>query len=311
MNKIKCPICLNKNILKISEYVNISSVYSNMNLCKCSNCHMVFVDPFPSDKALKDYNDTYFDSAHGGHSLAKETIAVFKGLASLRGVYLNNFLSKKNIKSERILEIGPGPGYFAENWKKNYVNKHYYAIETDESCYSELIKFGVKLIKEKDYNKYIWTMDVVVISHVLEHVSNPKGFLSFANSFLKKGGALFIEIPCNDFQHKKIMEPHLLFFDKKPLTLLLEKINFKEIEINYYGKKISQLKNESFLKMKLKSLVNKIILKLRAYKFLKLEEADLKYIKSKYVRYAVKSYNAHLESDEPTWWLRSLSIKHK
>ena len=134
-------------------------------------------------------------------------------------------------------------------------------------------------------------MDVVVISHVLEHVSNPKGFLSFANSFLKKGGALFIEIPCNDFQHKKIMEPHLLFFDKKPLTLLLEKINFKEIEIH--------------------SLVNKIILKLRAYKFLKLEEADLKYIKSKYVRYAVKSYNAHLESDEPTWWLRSLSIKHK
>ena len=311
MNKIKCPICLNKNILKISEYVNISSVYSNMNLCKCSNCHMVFVDPFPSDKALKDYNDTYFDSAHGGHSLAKETIAVFKGLASLRGTYLSNFLNKKNIKSERILEIGPGPGYFAENWKKNYTNKEYFAIETDETCYSNLNKIGVKLIKEKDFNNYEGKMDVIIISHVLEHVSDPKGFLSFANSFLKKGGALFVEIPCNDFQHKTIMEPHLLFFDKKPLKFLLEKVNFKEIETNYYGKKISLLKNESFFKKKLNSLINKIVLNSGAYNFLRLDEGDLKFIKRKYVRFSVSSYNAHLESDEPTWWLRSLSIKHK
>ena len=69
----------------------------------------------------------------------------------------------------------------------------------------------------KDFNNYEGKMDVIIISHVLEHVSDPKGFLSFANSFLKKGGALFVEIPCNDFQHKTIMEPHLLFFDKKPL----------------------------------------------------------------------------------------------
>ena len=282
-----------------------------MNLCKCSNCHMVFVDPFPSDKALKDYNDTYFDSAHGGHSLAKETIAVFKGLASLRGTYLSNFLNKKNIQSERILEIGPGPGYFAENWKKNYTNKEYFAIETDETCYSNLNKIGVKLIKEKDFNNYEGKMDVIIISHVLEHVSDPKGFLSFANSFLKKGGALFVEIPCNDFQHKTIMEPHLLFFDKKPLKFLLEKVNFKEIETNYYGKKISLLKNESFFKKKLNSLINKIVLNSGAYNFLRLDEGDLKFIKRKYVRFSVSSYNAHLESDEPTWWLRSLSIKHK
>ena len=311
MNKVKCPICTNEDTYKISEYVNKSNVYSNMSLFRCNKCDMVFVDPFPSDKALKNYNDNYFDSAHGGHSISKETIAVFKGLASLRGTYLNNFLNKKNIKCERILEIGPGPGYFAENWKKNYANEEYFAIETDQTCYSNLNKIGVKLIKEKDYNNYEGKMDVIIISHVLEHVSDPKGFLSFANSFLRQGGALFVEIPCNDFQHKTIMEPHLLFFDKKPLKLLLEKVNFKEIETNYYGKKISLLKKESFFNKKLHTLLNKIVLISGFYNFLKLDESDLKFIKSKYVSFAVRSYNAHVESDEPTWWLRSLSVKYK
>ena len=80
--------------------------------------------------------------------------------------------------------------------------------------------------------------DVVIISHVLEHVSNPIEFLKLMTLKLREGGVLYIDVPCLDYLHKDLDEPHLLFFDKKPMNILLEHLNFKKIEINYFGKLI-------------------------------------------------------------------------
>ena len=44
---------------------------------------------------------------------------------------------------------------------------------------------------------------------------------------LKKKGHLFIEVPCKDWDHKNEDEPHLLFFDKKSMVRLAEKLKIE------------------------------------------------------------------------------------
>ena len=88
---------------------------------------------------------------------------------------------------------------------------------------------------ESDRAKIGISDDFVILSHVLEHVTEPILFLrSFADK-MKKGGHLFIEVPCMDWKHKTLDEPHLLFFDKKPMEVLLEQLKLTQLNIAYYG----------------------------------------------------------------------------
>ena len=41
---------------------------------------------------------------------------------------------------------------------------------------------------------------------------------------LNNKGIIFIEVPCNDWKHKKIVRPHLLFFDKMPMQTLIDQL---------------------------------------------------------------------------------------
>ena len=306
--KINCPVCNSNNIIIGRGYHFTDPIFSEMTLAHCSICSMTFAAPFPAEDALVKYNESYFDSAHGGQPDNATTIAFFKAIAKIRANYINEYSKEQHIKINTVLEIGPGPGFFAENWISNNPSVNYVAVESDTTCYNSLRSYGVKLFHELAANEQAsLSVDLVVISHVLEHVSNPKGFLRFATSHLRKGGVLFIEVPCTDYLHKKIDEPHLLFFDKKPMQILLEDLSFVNIQLNYYGQKIKDLQHVSIPAKLVRVLRNKMItIGINASFALPIKW--LKNIDSSLERALVASFKAHEESDQPAWWLRALSI---
>lgn len=292
----------------LSNYKGRHEIFLGLNLLKCNSCEMVFASPMPSKAALIDFNNTYFDSAHGGHRKDKSSNAFYSGISRLRSIYLNKYIRVNGHQSTRFLEIGPGPGFFAKNWIKENPESQYCAIETDESCYSSLREIGVELLKEDQYEKCHDSFDIVLMSHVLEHVDDPKGFVSFASKFLKKNGVLFIEVPCNDWEFKPLHEPHLLFFNKGPMRLLLNDLDFDNIQVNYYGQKISSLKNRSFVQEKMRSLRTRLV-NLGFDKIFGNTESGMESIEDSYERAIVKPFMAHIESSEPTWWLRAVASK--
>jgi SAM-dependent methyltransferase len=305
---IICPVCSSNSVKFIRKYSNIHHSFENLNIFSCINCNLVFVNPMPLDEVLFEFNSTYFESAHGGHSGDKASKAFFSGISKLRASYLNSYLCNNEISAKRILEIGPGPGYFANNWLENNPEVEYFAIESDESCYSSLQNFGVKIIQDFEYHHYQNSIDMIIMSHVLEHVSNPVQFVDFISGFLKKGGVLFIEVPCNDWQHKNIDEPHLLFFDKKSKIILLENAGFSNIQTGYFGQNINQLINKSIIKKVITSIRSQLI----NFGFGKLfgySKKGLEILKCPIERAVLKPFCAHIESLEPSWWLRSVSIK--
>ena len=150
-------------------------------------------------------------------------MAFHSAINLLRVLYVENFLKNESHTIKSVLEIGPGPGHFARHWLKRHIETgSYIAVDSDTSCYQILAAMGVTTYEDLKQIPDQKHFDLVVISHVLEHTADPKVFIDDCTKLLSPGGILFIEVPCNDHQHKNTIEPHLLFFDKKPMELLLE-----------------------------------------------------------------------------------------
>ena len=300
----ECPICKSKKLDFISPLKSKHIIYSNLNLNRCNSCKLVFANPMPSEEKLIEYNSSYFNTAHGDSKINQIDISFFRGLSKIRLNHLTKFINKNKIKCSNVLEIGPGPGYFAESWLELNPKTKYFAIETDSSCHDSLKEMGVKLTNLDENLK----VDLIVISHVLEHVSDPISFLNRVTRNLKKGGVLFIEVPCSDYLHKKLHEPHLLFFDKPPMRALLEKIFFENIELSYHGEKISNLIKKS----KFKWFINAVKYKLMSFGIIfpfSFKFKGMELINDSRERASVSSFKAHKENTHPSWWLRAISIK--
>ena len=212
------------------------------------------------------------------------------------------------MRAENILEIGPGTGIFAKKWISTYPGSKYYAVETDSSCYPSLKQIGVNIAKASEVEELGKQFDLVIMSHVLEHVSKPIEFISESTEFLKKDGVVFIEVPCNDWQHKPEDEPHLLFFHKKPMKQFMESLGFTNIQLTYHGNSIDEMKSGkyswSFRKFVYNGLIKRGRYRLASY----LYNGDSRHLN--YIEKAVMfPFNAHSTSSEPAWWLRVVAQK--
>jgi SAM-dependent methyltransferase len=305
-----CPICDSKEIEQQGLYRGKSKVFQHLKLVHCITCDFIFAAPMPSESLLKDYNESYFHSAHGGQSTSVTSIAFFRGIAHLRMNHIDRFLKNKNINVNSVLECGPGAGYFAKKWLGHHSGNKYTAIETDRSCYESLHKMGVNLAASSSDLKDFDTHDLVVLSHVLEHVSNPYEFLNSATKNLRNGGAVFIEVPCQDWVHKSLDEPHLLFFDKKSMNRLMEKMGFEDIKVSYHGASIKQLSSSVqsrlfnyWMLIRTKLIASGILFPFSyPYKGMENMENSLE-------RAMVSPFQAHKEKVEASWWLRCMAIK--
>ena len=304
--KNQCPICESNNIAFQSIYRNNSVYFKNLNKFICNNCELVFANPMPNNKILEEYNSNYHLNAHGEYQREEKLNAFFRGIAKTRIDTLKNNIKLYNSSNYNVLEIGPGPGIFANEWLKEKNASNYYAIETDISLHKNLKKQGVKLLKENDIKNYDNYFDIIVISHVLEHVSDPVNFLKCYLPMLKKKGHLFIEVPCKDWDHKNEDEPHLLFFDKKSMIRLAEKLKIEIVFLGYFGTKIKHLKNP------LHKLVKKIREKL-FYKNINFYHSQKRKLRrmldSNLEANLLINYSAHIEQNEPSWWLRVIIKK--
>jgi len=301
-----CPVCNSVVTECAGGYRATSKIFSCMERRACLACELHFANPMPSAADLHEYNAAYFDNAHGGIAVHAEETAFFSAIATLRMAHVANYLSDSGVKVADVLEVGPGAGHFAAQWLKLHPNTNYRAIETDANCHAALTTLGVRLMQPDERGAF----DLVVLSHVLEHVSDPKGFLRGIIDLLKPGGVLFIEVPCNDWQHKTLDEPHLLFFDKKPMGILLESLSLVNVRLSYHGRLIEDLKRTGFAW----NLMVKIRLRMIRWGFSGLfarQRQGMESVSSPLQRSIIAPFEAHLEQAHPAWWLRALATKKK
>ncbi|MCB9030489.1 MAG: methyltransferase domain-containing protein [Deltaproteobacteria bacterium] len=198
-----CPICESKESStdsKASFYLNLPESF---RVTICNSCEMRWLNPQPTPEEYQAiYSESYF-SGHGGTSefpAPKENYE--EDVINTRYVWFEKRLD--NIRAifpeaKSILDIGAGTGDFLHLAQKRGF----------EVAGLELSEFGCKRAKEKfslelacielDNFESEHKFDVVHLSHVFEHLTDPNTSLQKIYSLLKPGGIVIIEVP-NQFR---------------------------------------------------------------------------------------------------------------
>lgn len=242
MKIMNCPNCeikaSNKNF----------NTWNNVIYSDCKNCGCSFQNPI-----IKfDYNEDHWETAIDPDGVKRNFIT--ERDFRVKNWFGNAINFVNNLKPGKILDVGCGLGCFLSainnKWQKqgheigkfpiNYINKNYPNIET---LTGDILKQN---LVENSY-------DVIMFYHVIEHVDQPKKFLSYFNKLLKSGGYLIVGTPNNKcfvakFLKKKFRhygKQHVLLYSPSALKNLLEFSNFhcQEIEFPYFGTDYAKFSN--------------------------------------------------------------------
>lgn len=240
MTKIKCEKCKslkNKQIADKKTY----------KVFKCLDCGLVFTDFKWSNKFAKQiYTDEYYKGWGILDEQDKKTISALKRSTFNRYLKMLPRITKKHPK---ILDVGCATGFLLEEAKE--LGYDPYGVEiSDYSSKVAQDKFGKTKVfcgslEESKFEKS--SFDVIVMSDLIEHVSDPLKLLKSAYGYLRPNGQILIITPNIESLLKKVMgkyyvnykEEHLFYFNKKTLSEILNDADMDILTVKYAKKALN------------------------------------------------------------------------
>lgn len=163
-----------KNCFFCGGPVGIVLKFNNFSTKKCLRCKIALTSPAPS---VPDYTQMDF------HASSKEDLQTLTDIKSLpydwqKLISIQSEMVKKNLPiGSRVLEIGCGEGLLlGELLKNNYL---VYGIEPSQAAYKRILLRGSIEAKCGYFpqQQFSEPFDLIIMSHVLEHIENPEELL--------------------------------------------------------------------------------------------------------------------------------------
>lgn len=235
---MNCPSCGEGDIAPVGPYLGSHEIFCRLSLGRCTACDLVFAQPQPSEAELAEYYGHYW-----GGDVAIST-------PSTRRYYLAQSLSRVDYLRQfgifdgkpTILDVGAGLGLFHDGLLRRGVDHDFFAVETDQDQLLGLRgRFGddhaFRHLEDVPAER---RFDLMVLSHVLEHMARPHEFVGGLMQRLRPGGLLFVEVPHRDYRYKALFESHLLFFNPASLGALLGR-HGRLLDVGTVGREASKL----------------------------------------------------------------------
>ncbi len=201
---------------------------------KCKRCDLVFLQPLPVPSELvSSYPKEYYENSWKDR-LSYNALLILERLTLGRSV--------PGPQASPVLDIGTGTGSFLEILKNR--GSKAYGVEPYEPGYAAAKRRGLEvfhgfLTEAKLPDKFF---GLVILNHVLEHVSKPSDLLQEIRRVLRPGGVLIVGIPNIDsFAFRAMrsdwfaLDPprHLFHFSPKTIKLYAEKSGLELTRIRY------------------------------------------------------------------------------
>ncbi len=202
-----CPSC-NTETPHRFIFTHTSRVFDcGFDVYECEDCGTKRTDPFLTDRQLNDY---YTDEAIMGAGRYREWRKKYK--------YIHDWIAGRiTTRAKGVVEIGSNSGNLLRYFKE-HSNCDVLGVELSTRCreYSEqtngvpvfgglVSRLGAEMERKTD---------LVIMVHVLEHMSDPITFLRDVFSILDADGHIYVEIP-----NSRMIEFELLGDDMNPLCI--------------------------------------------------------------------------------------------
>lgn len=192
-----CPLC---NSIHLSGFaMDTKRKGPHISRVKCDSCKLVFANPMADEKELEEYYNHYYEKDHYEAVDYKSLI-----LSHFSRIQLLNHDAIKTearylyeLKKEtKFLDVGCGLGLGLAYAKQ--FDCQLYATEFDQGA----LDFVAEHFDVETFKGDVWSanfqddfFDFIHISHVIEHVLDPKAYLKEMKRILKPGGILAIGTP--------------------------------------------------------------------------------------------------------------------
>lgn len=236
------------------------------SLYRCSGCHSAYLDPRPDRASIGAAYQAYFTHQSEGSSAPSKVWNIFR---AVRNGYLNRFCGcalspASNLgavlaslapglgalfrsfmrglppapPTGRLLDVGCGNGDFlvlarSAGWDAYGVDFDAAAVSAAQSQGLNVVQGGIEVFDGQSAK-----FDAITLSHVVEHVHDPRALLEACFRLLKPGGYFWVETPNLDsLGHGRFgpawrgLEPprHLVLFNWDGLEGLLAECGFSQV----------------------------------------------------------------------------------
>jgi 2-polyprenyl-3-methyl-5-hydroxy-6-metoxy-1,4-benzoquinol methylase len=232
-----CPACDGEGDLYVTR---ATSVYSeaghNFSIRQCKKCLHLFTSPEPSDEILaRIYATTYAYEAH-------EVIADEK---RLRAKALASFIVSTHAAATTALEIGCMHGHLLSALTNLGLRAS--GIEIDEASVRDCRRIGLD-VTQSSFEECIASekqrFDIVVLSHVLEHIRDASTALRQLQDLLQPGGRIILVVPNSNANTAKLfgrywgywqVPVHIHHFNESSLRIFAERAGLEVAAIRFHG----------------------------------------------------------------------------
>ncbi len=236
---MSCALCHDNNFKLISEKDSKSK--GELIVCFCNSCSMVSQNPIPTEHQVEQYYATEYRQDYKQVFEPK-----LKHIYRAGNLALNRlgFLTKNNVVSGKLLDVGAGGGEFT--YVSSQLGFDSAGIEPNigYSNYArDQYQANVKTGQLADING---KFDVITMFHVMEHIPDPIKTFKKLYDLLNEDGFLFIEVPniesFSQSPNNTFFKAHIHYFSAATLIACASQY-FVSADLDNSGNSISILFN--------------------------------------------------------------------
>lgn len=225
--KINCAICEGSDFELLAEKDRYGLYVSTVI---CRKCGLLQTNPRMTQESYNKFYDSLYRKLYG----ESDSLDIFFNNQMLHGKEILEYVetkTHKEFKNKLVVEIGAGAGGILQAFKNK--NNKVFGLDLG----SEYIKFGVgkglnlKVGTIKELKELNEKPDLVIYSHVIEHILDPYKELKELRKYLKKDSIVYIEVPgvknlnrsYNQDFLRYLQNAHVYHFSLKTLTNIAKK----------------------------------------------------------------------------------------
>lgn len=226
----RCPLCGGE---KLRRFERSSANEVDIDYLICASCSLVFQSPRMDDESLHEYYVAqYRRTMQGVEGPSEKDVHV--QLARAR--HLVRMMEGVVSKVGRHLDIGSSSGALIAVFRERYGCAGV-GIEPG-AAYRAFTKAkgmavypSLEALSSAEADRF----DLISMSHVLEHIPDPVGYLvRLRRDYLLPDGYLLIEVP-NLYRHASLEPTHLIAFSTQTLRETLSEAGFETIRTRVHG----------------------------------------------------------------------------
>lgn len=191
---VPCAVCNSKDFETLSQKDRYGLP---IHIVICRQCGLIQTNPRMTQESYNDFYNYEYRKFYSGKESPDDE---FFYEQYRRGIKIYSFLEKKGVFSKPpselfVFEIGCGAGGILQYFRKRGCRVQGIDLGEEYLAFGKE-RYGLNLsvgtIADTSLDQ---TPDIIISSHILEHILSPKGELAYINRILSPNGVIYIEVP--------------------------------------------------------------------------------------------------------------------